>query len=217
MPAVDARRHAALGVSVLHGHPLLAAGILAMLADPAVDDAPLALAAAVGQPVLVTDYQQAMRQPHDVPVLVVEGGLTVYKVRSLLQVGTQGCISAEGSAGELLRAVAALRSGGNYFCPTVTGLLADAVMPAVLTRGEQRVLELLCQGLDNKTIAGHLQIAVGTVKTHVKAMLAKTETRTRTALVARSIRCGWVTAEAALQVRPIMPPPRCRLPTATLR
>lgn len=201
----------------MHAHPLLAAGILATLAEAPRGALSPEPAAAGRHPVLVTDYQQALQQPHGVPVLVVDGGLTVHKVRALLQAGTQGCISAEGSAGELLRAVAALRSGAHYFCPAVTRLLADALMPAGLTRGEQRVLELLSEGLDNKTIAEHLQIAPGTVKTHVKSMLAKTGTRARTELVARAIRRGWVAAAAPPEGPPIMPPSRCSLPTATSR
>jgi DNA-binding CsgD family transcriptional regulator len=49
-----------------------------------------------------------------------------------------------------------------------------------LTVREQQVLELLARGQCNKMIAPHLGIAVGTIKSHVKSIMAKLEASSRT-------------------------------------
>ena len=51
-----------------------------------------------------------------------------------------------------------------------------------LSPREEEVLECLTQGLQNKMIGRELGITEGTVKTHVKSILRKTETSNRTKL-----------------------------------
>ncbi len=196
-------------VRVTHASALLAAGILATL-DQRAAWRPVP---PPGRAVLITDLQQAMRPQHDAAVLVVASGLTAQAVRGLLRAGVQGCISAEGSAEELLRAVDALRSGASYVCPQSSSLLAGALKPFDLTGREREVLALLCDGLGNRSIAERLCIAPGTVKCHVKALLAKTGTSQRTALAAQAIRQGWVERAAVAEPAPIIPPRRCSAPT----
>jgi DNA-binding NarL/FixJ family response regulator len=62
------------------------------------------------------------------------------------------------------------------------------------TEAELRVLVELAQGYGDDEIAARLCLAVGTVKTHVKHMLAKSIDipRTRTALACDALRRGWV-------------------------
>jgi len=54
------------------------------------------------------------------------------------------------------------------------------------------VLERLSSGDCNKTIASELDLAVGTVKSHVRAIIAKLDSRTRTAAVAEACRAGLI-------------------------
>lgn len=188
---------APIDVRIDHGHALLAAGIRATLAALPQSDG--VCPSDRFTRVRVTDLAQAMqlraeskpRLERD-PVLVVENSLTVHKVRALLHCDVQGCVSAEGGPGELLAAVRTLGAGGTYFCPLTSGLLADALVRTELSSREQRVLELLCDGLDNKSIAARMHIAPGTVKCHVKSILTKTATHTRTAVAAKAIREGWI-------------------------
>lgn len=58
--------------------------------------------------------------------------------------------------------------------------------PSILSERELEVLRLLANGLSNQEIAGHLVIAVSTVKTHVNNIYAKLRVETRTQAVA----CG---------------------------
>jgi len=62
-----------------------------------------------------------------------------------------------------------------------------------LTRREIEVLELLVEGLSNKTIAARLGISDQTVKFHVAAICGKLDAANRTDAVRRAIRRGLVT------------------------
>ena len=52
-----------------------------------------------------------------------------------------------------------------------------------LTTAEQRIGDLLQQGLSNKAIAQHLVISIRTVESHISRALAKTGTTSRLELV----------------------------------
>ena len=68
--------------------------------------------------------------------------------------------------------------------------------PGVLTARQRQVLELLCEGLQNKQIARRLNIASATVKIHVANILRalNVSSRLQAAVVAMSLglirRCG---------------------------
>ena len=57
-----------------------------------------------------------------------------------------------------------------------------------LTGRERDVLSLVCEGLPNAEIGGRLHLAESTVKTHVKALLAKTGCRNRVELIVHAFR-----------------------------
>jgi DNA-binding NarL/FixJ family response regulator len=59
-----------------------------------------------------------------------------------------------------------------------------------LTPREQEVLQLLAEGLPNKTIADRLHISEHTVKFHVNAILSKLGAQSRTEAVVRATRLG---------------------------
>ena len=83
-----------------------------------------------------------------------------------------------------------------------SGLVADAILIAAspadralaepLTPREIEVLELLVEGLSNKTIAARLGISDQTVKFHVAAICGKLGAANRTDAVRRAIRRGLV-------------------------
>ena len=57
-----------------------------------------------------------------------------------------------------------------------------------LTGRERDVLSLVCEGLPNAEIGGRLHLAESTIKTHVKALLAKTGCRNRVELIVHAFR-----------------------------
>jgi len=64
--------------------------------------------------------------------------------------------------------------------------------PEPLTPRELEVLQLLSQGLSNKSVADRLGISEHTAKFHVNAILAKLGAQTRTEAVVRAVRLGLV-------------------------
>ncbi len=69
---------------------------------------------------------------------------------------------------------------------------ADAELSETPTAREQQVLELLAQGLPNKTIAARLGISDQTVKFHVASLIGKLGASNRTDVVRRAVRRGLI-------------------------
>jgi two-component system, NarL family, nitrate/nitrite response regulator NarL len=98
----------------------------------------------------------------------------------------------------LAAAVAAVAHGLAAFDSTVAAaLLPAASLPEVtvgveLTGREREVLQLLAEGLPNKTIARRLEISEHTVKFHVNAILSKLGAQSRTEAVVRASRLGLI-------------------------
>jgi DNA-binding NarL/FixJ family response regulator len=98
-------------------------------------------------------------------------------------------------------AVSAVRSdafvlGADVVTATGTGapnIDRGAVIEEPLTSREVQVLELLAQGLSNKSIASRLGISDQTVKFHVASISGKLGAINRTDAVRRAVRRGLVT------------------------
>jgi DNA-binding NarL/FixJ family response regulator len=113
-------------------------------------------------------------------ILVISAHAREYTVRNALQRGIHGFVLTSSPVRDLLAGVRALSRGGNYLCPSVARLLTQVSQRDVLTSREDEVLRLLTMGLCNKSIARNLEIAVGTVKTHVKSIMSKLDANCRT-------------------------------------
>ena len=104
-------------------------------------------------------------------------------------------LARDGEHSPLLRRIEAVRSlhlGQRFLCNAASASMAESVTQELLTGREREVLALMSQGLDNKSIALRLDIALGTVKSHVKAVLAKMAARSRTQAVAVARQRGLV-------------------------
>lgn len=190
---------AAAKLLVAHESALLAAGVLSALAPlisgVAVLPGELMQRVAQDRPVLVvTDHAQALRlltEPGRVapPLLVVDDRMAASRVRLALDAGVSGIVDACCALPVLLGAVQALLRGQRYLCESASAALAQVAALTPLTMRERQVLELLGQGRNNKAIALRLDLAEGTVKTHVKSILGKlcVSSRTQAAAVARQL------------------------------
>jgi NarL family two-component system response regulator YdfI len=77
--------------------------------------------------------------------------------------------------------------------PNVGVIDVDGPFQEALTPREVQVVELLAEGLPNKTIAARLGISDQTVKFHVSSICGKLGAANRTAAVRRAVRRGLVT------------------------
>ncbi|WP_330307337.1 MULTISPECIES: response regulator transcription factor [unclassified Streptomyces] len=119
-----------------------------------------------------------------------------------LRAGASGFLLKNTDAKGLLEAVRTVARGEGLIAPAVTRRLiaefaakpvreptADPAVLEALTRREREVLCCLGEGLSNAEIAGRLDMAEATVKTHVSRLLGKLELRSRVqaAVLAREL------------------------------
>ncbi|WP_425259266.1 LuxR C-terminal-related transcriptional regulator [Rubrivivax sp. RP6-9] len=176
-------------VTVSHADPLLAVGVCqALRGAPGISlkaedaDAEHALAGDV----LVCDYDTAMAAitghcgPGSCAMLMLSRYDSEVDIQRALQAGVGGYLLAGCSLDELVVAVRTVGRGGRHICDRAANVAAQSLMRTPLTAREAEVLRLMADGLSNKSIGIRLDIALGTVKAHTKAILSKLEAASRT-------------------------------------
>jgi len=121
-------------------------------------------------------------------VMVFPGQATQAAIVRAVQRGVHGYVLTDAPCELVRAAVAAVASGGLYFCPEATRLaLADYVKRvrgrqfanlSCLTPREQDVLRLLARGYPNKQVADVLGIGIRTVETHRERIRRKLDLNT---------------------------------------
>ncbi len=131
-----------------------------------------------------------LREQHPaIPVVVLSASDEAETVREALDLGAMGFIPKTSSNEVLVSALRLVLSGGVYLPPQL--LRADALAPNEprngrdigLTQRQMQVLALMIQGKPNKLICRQLQLAEGTVKIHVTAILKALGVTNRTQAV----------------------------------
>lgn len=113
-------------------------------------------------------------------ILVLSDQVREHAVRGALEQGIHGFVLTSSPVCDLLAGVRTLGHGGTYLCPPLAQQLAQISGRDMLTSREGEVLRLLTMGQCNKSIACDLEIAVGTVKAHVKSIMSKLDASCRT-------------------------------------
>jgi two-component system NarL family response regulator len=108
------------------------------------------------------------------------------EVFQVFDAGASGYVVRTTMRRDLAPAIRSARSGLRYVPPEVERCLEQRQRRPALTSRENTVVELLAQARSNAVIAQLLGISVGTVKLHVRSILAKlgVEDRAQAALVA---------------------------------
>ncbi|HWM93423.1 MAG TPA: response regulator transcription factor [Thermoanaerobaculia bacterium] len=118
-----------------------------------------------------------------------DGDEDIYRA---LKAGARAYVLKDSTREELLAAVRAVASGQRSLSTTVAERLAERVAGSELTPRELAVLRQIVSGRSNKQIASALSISEGTVKTHVKSILAKLGVEDRTEAAVLALRRGLV-------------------------
>ncbi|WP_425258825.1 DNA-binding response regulator [Rubrivivax sp. RP6-9] len=193
-------------ILVAHANPLIAVGLATALRrsedfDVAVDGIDVGPGAALPD-VVVADCETGLRRaaahreargtaaPR---VLVMCGQLREHEVRRALEQGVHGYLPLDSAIDEFVHGVRTVARGARYLAPSTAQCMADSLTREALTAREAEVLDLLACGQCNKSIARQLDIAVGTVKAHVKAIMAKLDASSRTQAVSVAAQRGLVT------------------------
>lgn len=138
-----------------------------------------------------------------VPVMVLSASHDRATIDRCLRAGASGFLPKSATGERLGTAVRAVAGGGVYVPRDADGTPARAAWGAPSSgplRGEVRdlgltdrqsdVLKLILRGLPNKLIGRQLQLAEGTVKVHVSAVLRALGVRNRTQAVLAATRLG---------------------------
>jgi DNA-binding NarL/FixJ family response regulator len=187
-------------VLICHADPLIAAGAKAALAgEPGLS----VVDAGADADVLLADYDGALAPLAGKPspragVLVLSWRDGECEIRQALQRGARGYLLGPCSLDELVAAVRSVGSGRHHLCARAAQRLAQSHSHTPLTPRETEVLRLMAIGLPNKRIASRLAIALGTVKAHNQAILAKLQARSRTEATAIAEQRGLLGARLAL-------------------
>ena len=193
-------------VLTLHPDPLVRSGIVASLRAHPGFDAIDADANDVGDrqiDVVIADDQQALqiRGPEEqakqrslsrARILVLTSNDRETAIRKAIEAGVSGYLIFGCPVSELIEGVTTVAQGGRYLGRAVAQRMAESMTRTSLTGRESDVLRFVVAGESNKVIARCLHIEVGTVKTHVSAILAKLNARSRTQAAAIAIARGLV-------------------------
>lgn len=187
-------------VQVLCGDPLVCTGLkTAFDAQPDLRWTPSGDGRA---DVIVADYEQGMtliaaaktppgHRPAPVPkVLILTARDSEWEIRVALEGGVRGYVIQGCGVGELVDGVRAVHRGMRHVCAPAARRLADSIAYAMLTGREMEVLRLVAEGHGNKAVARELAIAVGTVKSHLKAIFEKLGAKSRTEVATLAERRG---------------------------
>jgi DNA-binding NarL/FixJ family response regulator len=139
-----------------------------------------------------------------VPVIVVSELLERNAMMRCIDAGASGFIPKTASHERFAGALRKVLDGGTYTPPEARGADEHAWAPRQaprptpgveqkllgLTERQNDVLQLILRGLPNKLICRQLQLAEGTVKVHVSAVLRALGVRNRTQAVLAASRLG---------------------------
>ena len=117
-------------------------------------------------------------------------------VAGAIAAGASGFLLKDVEPEELFDAIRLVYDGQAVLAPTATPTPSPAV--AELTPRETVILRLIALGLTNQEIADHEYVSMATVKTHVRHILMKTNSRDRVHAVLFAYRTGVVSTDELL-------------------
>ena len=120
--------------------------------------------------------------------------LTTYtgdaQAAAALKAGASGYLLKNLVRKELIETIRAVHAGKRRVPPEIATDIAEHVADDSLTQREIEVLRRVAAGQSNKLIAAQLDIAEGTVKTHMKSILPKLDASDRTHAVMIALKRG---------------------------
>lgn len=213
-------------ILVMHPDPLLSAGLVAALRQHAafeiyVDGVDTLTSDGPQIDVVIADYYDAMRLT-DAAVRTAQRPLAAARILALtandreadirraVEAGIHGYLLLGGPLSELIEGVRTVANGVRYLCRSVAQRMADSLTRAPLTSREIEVLRLVVTGESNKAIARQLHVEVGTVKSHMTAIMTKLGASSRTQAAGIAATRGLVEQRMHVQP-PALLAPRARL------
>lgn len=137
-----------------------------------------------GPDAIETTHALLTRHP-GVHIIVLSASNRYTDVVGLLQAGVHGYVLKEDEPEALLQAIETVMGGEDWVSPRLSHVLLQSVRDAALredlglTEREKDVLRLLVEGANNSEIADELNVAVSTVKNHMRHIFRKMDVNSR--------------------------------------
>jgi len=133
----------------------------------------------------------------DVPVVVVSANENNDDIRQAMECGAARYMPKSLDSEVIRAALKRVIAGKTYLPPSMVGWKKDSAVvkvapPSCLTPRQHDVLGFIAQGYSNKKIASELNLAEGTVKLHVPALLKALGVNNRTEAVFKATSQGLV-------------------------
>ena len=140
-----------------------------------------------------------------IPLVVLTNEAHRGQIYTALQIGAKAYVNLDAEPEELLKAITKAASNKVYLSPAATELIVEDISSARhlsrgsanpakvnLTRREDEIVQLVCEGFGSKEIAKCLHISVKTVENHRHNIYRKCEVDNIAALMRHAIRQGLV-------------------------
>jgi DNA-binding NarL/FixJ family response regulator len=200
----DVQYRSVVRVRILHSDPFIAAGLEAVLqkrrdlkvviAGVGSESANL-IGESAEADVVIADYEsglrlsEAGRESHRRVVILTQSDGEA-QICHALKHGARGYLLLGCSPEDVVEAIRSVCQGGVALAPFVARRITENMKQVALTSRQKNILRQLMLGLSNKRIAVECSVTEGTVKTHVKAILAKLNATSRTEAIAIAHRRG---------------------------
>ena len=137
----------------------------------------------------------------DANVLVLSVFGDVENIVNSIEAGANGYLLKDAVERDLIDALDAIDSGGTPLSPMIASRLLERMLPAraidvavvndhVLTSREAELLNFLSRGYTASEVGERMQIAVSTVRTHIKNIYRKLQVKTRAHAVSSALQRG---------------------------
>jgi NarL family two-component system response regulator LiaR len=144
-----------------------------------------------------TATRTLLQQNPQLQVIALTSFKELELIRNALDAGAIGYLLKDVTAEDLAKAIRAAYAGRGTLSPEIGQALVQAASQPPepghdLTPREREVLALLVEGLNNRQIAGRLNVSPSTIKSHVSNILTKFGVASRTEAVTLALRHGLV-------------------------
>ena len=140
----------------------------------------------------------------ELPVIIFSADESSTTVAAAFEYGVQGYIPKSTPMPVVISAIRVVLAGGTYIPPEAARMLGFTTRPAVNDAGpgpaplptfsprQQQVLHYLLKGLPNKAIGSRLEMADGTVKSHLNSIYRSLAVNSRAQLILKARDMGLI-------------------------
>lgn len=137
----------------------------------------------------IETIQQLRDEFGAVRILVFSNYASGDEIFQAFKAGASGFVAKEMPLERLLEAIRCVYGGDQYVPPEISQRMNGRVLSQLSAR-ELEVLALVAKGLSNKEIGAALDLVEGTVKVHLKNILAKLNVSDRTQAILAAVKRG---------------------------